>query len=299
MTSLLRSDDAPPTTVHLPPPAPAGLPARSVLFDARLRAARELLPDDAVFCGDTALWIHGVSWFSGDDSPMHVAMRHADRVRRRDQLVVRARSLHSDDVVDSPWGPVTSVERTAYDVARDPLIHRSVPRLDALARATDPTADVPRVPDPSVVLPPPCGIDLDGVQAIVDRNAGARWIRRVHDALQLMDGGAQSPRESKLRLRVVTLGFPRLETQIEVFDSARFVARLDMGWRHLRVGLEYDGEYHEQPDQVARDVARAGDVVGCGWVLVRIDKAAYRNERRMIDTIARVRSDRLALVRPR
>ncbi|MFC8731636.1 hypothetical protein ACFT5B_04175 [Luteimicrobium sp. NPDC057192] len=297
LPSSISDDAAEPRTLVLPPRAPAGLPTRSVLFDARLRAARALLPDDAVFCGDTALWIHQVNWFAGDDSPIHVAMRHADRIRRRGKLVVRARSLHPDDIVDSAWGPVTSVERTAYDVARDPVIFRSVPRLDALARAADPTADLPRMPDPTVVVPPPCGIDLDGVQVIVDRNAGARWIRRVHDALQLMDGGAQSPRESKVRLRVVTLGFPRLETQIEVFDGARFVARLDMGWRELRMGIEYDGQYHERPDQVALDVARASDVVDCGWALVRIDKAAYRNERRMIDHIARARSGRLALLR--
>ncbi|MGC5167046.1 hypothetical protein [Luteimicrobium sp. DT211] len=135
------------------------------------------------------------------------------------------------------------------------------------------------------------------MQAIVDRNAGARWISRVHDSLLLMDGGAQSPRESKVRLRVVTLGFPRLKTQIEVFDGARFVARLDMGWRELRLGIEYDGEYHLRPEQVASDLARADDVVGCGWALLRIDKAAYGNEQRMIETIARARSSRLALLR--
>jgi very-short-patch-repair endonuclease len=273
------------------------LPTRSVLFGARLLAARALLPDGAVFCGDTALWIHGVNWFSTDDSPIHVAMRHTDRIRRRDRLVVRARSLHPDDVVDSAYGPVTSVERTAYDVARDPLVQRSVPRLDALARATDPTADLPRVPDPDVILPPPCGIELDDVQTIVDRNPGARWIRRVHDALQLMDGGAQSPRESKVRLRVVTLGFPRLETQIEVFDGARFVARLDMGWRELQLGIEYDGAYHLRPAQAARDLKRAQAVEDIGWALLRIDKAAYGNEQRMIETIAQARSTRLALLR--
>ena len=207
MTTLLppapHDEVSGPNPLRLAPAAPAGLPTRSVLFGARRHAARAHLPDDAVFCGDTALWIHGVDWFSGDDGPIHVAMLHTDRIRRRDRRVVRARSLHPGDVVYTEHGPVTSIERTAYDVARDPLVHRSVPRLDALARATDPSADVPPVPDPNVIPAPPCGIDLDGVQAIVDRHAGARWIRRVHDALQLMDGGARSgARGRRDRLRV-------------------------------------------------------------------------------------------------
>jgi hypothetical protein len=272
-------------------PAVPGAAKMSYVFAARLRAARTLLPDDAVLHGDTALWVHGIDWFTEDDSPIDVAFLRRDRIRRRPHLRVRARSFHRDDVVDSPWGPVTSVERTAYDVARDPLVHRSIPRLDALARVTDPLTNIRRTPRPGVVVPSPCGIDLDGVQAVVDRNSGARWIRRVHEALALMDGGAESPPESKLRLVVVTAGFPRLETQIEVFDGARFVARLDMGWREHKIGIEYDGEYHSLKVQASKDAVRAEDVCSRGWRLVNVDKERLADEGELLQTLRRMRLD--------
>jgi len=288
-TAVVAGD--PDREILLPDSTPAvpGAAKMSYVFAARLQAARALLPDDAVLHGDTALWVHGIDWFTEDDSPIDVAFLRPDRIRRRPHLRVRARSFHRDDVVDSPWGPVTSVERTAYDVARDPLVHRSIPRLDALARATDPLTSVRRTPRPGVVVPSPCGIDLDGVQAVVDRNPGARWIRRVHEALALMDGGAESPPESQLRLVVSTAGFPGLETQIEVFDGARFVARLDMGWREHKIGIEYDGEYHLLQVQASRDAARADDLRSCGWRLVNVDKERLAQEGELLHTLRRMR----------
>jgi hypothetical protein len=58
-----------------------------------------------------------------------------------------------------------------------------------------------------------------------------------------MDGGAQSPKESWLRLILIDAGLPRPTTQIRVTDG-RIVAYLDMGWEQPMVALEYDGDHH-------------------------------------------------------
>jgi hypothetical protein len=47
-----------------------------------------------------------------------------------------------------------------------------------------------------------------------------------------MDGGAQSPQETALRLLVIDEGFPRPRTQIHVTDGNND-AFLDMGWDEL------------------------------------------------------------------
>lgn len=59
-----------------------------------------------------------------------------------------------------------------------------------------------------------------------------------------MDGGAQSPYETRTRLVLLAAGLPRPDTQLVVRDRGRFVARLDMGWAAWKVAVEFDGAQH-------------------------------------------------------
>jgi hypothetical protein len=52
------------------------------------------------------------------------------------------------------------------------------------------------------------------IERIADRYPGARGIRRLRTALDLADGGAESPKETELRLLLVRDGLPRPVTQI-------------------------------------------------------------------------------------
>jgi hypothetical protein len=46
-----------------------------------------------------------------------------------------------------------------------------------------------------------------------------------------MDGGAESPQETRTRLLLIAAGFPKPQTQIVVLDEfGDFVGRVDMGW---------------------------------------------------------------------
>jgi hypothetical protein len=71
-----------------------------------------------------------------------------------------------------------------------------------------------------------------------------------------MDGGAQSPKESWLRLVLIDAGLPRPVTQIHVTDNP-LVAYLDMGWKEPKVALEYDGDQH-RTDRLQHVVDRLG-----------------------------------------
>ncbi|MHA7134559.1 hypothetical protein [Oerskovia turbata] len=228
-------------------------PARHrVTFGDRVVAARLALPADAVLCGTTAAWIHGVELSATHD--VEIGSRHSRRVRTLDGRASRGRSFHPDDVQDSPWGLVTTPARTAYDLARDPVLVRSVPRLDALVRET--------------------GLVVADVWPIVERNPGARWITALPRAFDLVDAGAESVRESTLRVLLALEGFPRLVTQHEVRDAAGvFVARLDLGHPELRVGVEYDGAYHLDPAQAAEDQVRRDRVRANGWGLLVVDSS--------------------------
>ena len=82
----------------------------------------------------------------------------------------------------------------------------------------------------------------------------------------LHDPGAQSPKETWLRLLVMKAGFPRPRTQIPV---GRYF--LDMGWEELRLAIEYEGDHHRTDrQQFARDIARLEELVASGWTVIRV-----------------------------
>jgi hypothetical protein len=85
-----------------------------------------------------------------------------------------------------------------------------------------------------------------------------------------MDGGAQSPKESWLRLVLVDAGLPTPATQIKVADGSA-VAYLDMGWEGPMVALEYDGDQHRSDRrQYVKDLRRAEMLERLGWLVIRV-----------------------------
>jgi very-short-patch-repair endonuclease len=139
----------------------------------------------------------------------------------------------------------------------------SIIRIDALLNATRCTAT--------------------DVSRIADRYPGARGMRRLRRALDLVDGGAESPKETELRLLLVRDGLPRPVTQVHVGRR-----RVDIGWPHWKVGVEYDGEQHwTDPRRHADDIQRLEYLAAPGWIIVRVSARQLRFERD--ETVRRVR----------
>ncbi|MGV0803276.1 hypothetical protein ABQF26_40235, partial [Mycolicibacterium elephantis] len=72
---------------------------------------------------------------------------------------------------------------------------------------------------------------IEDVLLLAKRYRGARGLKRLSQALPLVDGGAASLQETRLRLLYLDAGLPRPATQIPVFDEyGQLVRILDMGW---------------------------------------------------------------------
>jgi hypothetical protein len=108
-----------------------------------------------------------------------------------------------------PPGMQVRNERIAFDLARHLPRDVAVAHLDALARAT--------------------GIDATAVLQLADRYPRARGLTRARIALPLLNAGARSPRETRLRLILIDDGLPTPRTQIEVGDGTNR-AFIDMGY---------------------------------------------------------------------
>ncbi len=171
---------------------------------------------------------------------------------------------------------VTTPERTAFDIGRLTGGDDGIARLDALGNATR--------------------FDRDAVEALVRRHRGAPGLPRLLSALDAYDPGAESLRETWLRLLLIRAGFPRPRTQIPIFnDFGRPRYFLDMGWEDVMIAVEYDGDHHRERPVFGKDIVRSEFIAYRGWTHIRIVAGAHPAD--IINRVRRawpssVRSDR-------
>ena len=111
--------------------------------------------------------------------------------------------------------------------------------------------------------------------------------------LALADPGAESPRESALRVLLVLAGLPRPTTQFEVRDDdRRFVARLDLAWPELKIGIEYDGAHHRDPAQHSRDLRRHNALRARGWIVIQIDARQFADPEQVVALVRQLLTGR-------
>lgn len=202
----------------------------------------------ATVVGAAASRLHGAQWIP-DDVPVELA--HANGRPPPGVLTRRDALLDGETQLMSGYS-VTTPERTAFDIGRRGAVRSAVVRLDALARAT--------------------GFKADDVLRVAQRHARSPGLRRLETALPLVDAGAQSPRESYLRLLLIDAGLPRPRTQLPVLDADGIpFAFLDLGWEEPMVAVEYDGEQHRTDRrQYVKDIRRIETLERMGWIVVRV-----------------------------
>jgi very-short-patch-repair endonuclease len=231
--------------------APAGM-----ALDALTRAEAAWLWSDrrAMLVGHSAAALLGTRWIP-PDAPAEIARA---RKPAPPGILIHCGAIADDEV--RRMGPMhcTTAARTAFDLGRRLHGDTAVIRLDALCNATRCT--------------------VDGVWMVAARYPGARGIRRLRTTLDLVDPGAESPQETRLRLVLIRGGLPRPVTQIPVTNAwGRVVRRIDMGWPDAMVGVEYDGEQHfTNADDYARDIERLEFLADRGWRIVRVSARQLR-----------------------
>jgi very-short-patch-repair endonuclease len=214
----------------------------------RILAAYLWSQRQSVVSGLAASAIHGAKWID-DDSPVELIWNNA---RTPEGVVTRDELLSENEFQRLGGLSITTPERTAFDLGRRGRIGMAVARLDALAQATD--------------------FKMPAVEEVAARHRHTRGLRQLEAALQMMDAGAESPKETWLRLLVIRAGYPRPRTQIPVLspDGRRWYY-LDMGWEDIKLAAEYDGDHHRaDPDVFAYDIRRLDDLRELGWTLVRV-----------------------------
>lgn len=207
---------------------------------------------NGVITGRAAAAIHGALWV-GATTPIEMLWQCG---RPPDGIVVRNERIADEEMLEVDGLLVTTPRRTAFDLARHLPRDSAVAHLDALARAT--------------------GITAAEVLALGERYPRARGLPRARIALDLMDGGAQSPKESELRLTLIDGGLPRPRTQIRV-SGGYLQAFIDMGYDEPKVGLDYEGTHHSTDrGRYVYDIGRAELIDSEGWIDIKVVKEHSR-----------------------
>ncbi|MFR9752285.1 type IV toxin-antitoxin system AbiEi family antitoxin domain-containing protein [Nocardia sp. 004] len=190
---------------------------------------------------NTAAELHGFAVLA--DQPTDVLGIQSARTHR---LVVHRDRVDPAELELVRGTSVTNAVRTAADLAR------TLPRMDALA-----TVDAALR----------SGVSRTALACEIDKHTRRRGRRQAAELIALADDRAESPMESRTRLRCIDAGLPPPEPQLEVWtrDGLR---RIDLGWRQWRIGLEYDSAiWHSGHDAALRDNPRHNWLTTEGWTI--------------------------------
>jgi hypothetical protein len=231
----------------------------------RARAAWLWSAGESTLVGLSAAAVLGTKWI---DPQLPAELSRPDR-HCPEGIVAHTYTLQPDErcVVDGMR--LTTPERTAFDIGRTMDEDRAVPYLDALTRATN--------------------LKLADVLSLADQRRGARGVRLLRQTLKLVDGGAESPQETRVRLLLVRAGLPPPETQIEFTDEFGDVrVRVDMGWREWKVAVEYDGVQHwSDRYQRSWDIDRIAMLEAAGWIAIRVSAEMLTRPNVVLDRVYR------------
>lgn len=220
-------------------------------------ATLPLVHPDSVLSHDSAAALHGLPLTSSRLARVQVTRNGGGHGRFGPHLILRTSPLGPGDVVVVDGRAVTSLERTAADLARVLSHEWGVITCDAALRA---------------------GADHEALLWQLDRDRGRRGNTRARRAVLFADARAESPLESLSRVQIRRAGLPAPELQFVVRRNGRVVAVTDFAWPSLRTVGEADGrvKYDDlvpvgqtAADVVMREKAREREIRSEGFWVVR------------------------------
>ncbi|SDP22463.1 T/G mismatch-specific endonuclease [Klenkia soli] len=233
----------------------------------RSRAALVRWPD-AVVTGSSALQIWRLPVPDRDQDLLELTRPPGTHPVRAAGCRVRRAVLHPDDVVSGLGLRFLSADAAALEVLGRLSLDEGVTFADRWTSSGS--------------------LRLDALRAAAAGRTG-RGCARAREALDLADGLAESPPETWLRLLVLRSGLPAPVAQFVVRQAGgRFVARVDFAWPERRVALEYDGAWHGEPGQLARDRRRLDALADAGWRVTFATAADRRDPTALLTRLARL-----------
>lgn len=214
-----------------------------------LAALQAHLGPSAVGVLHSAALVHGLPLPWPGDSRVHVRVPPGHEHAQRASIAFHCWQLRAGETCVVAGLRVTTIQRTLVDLLCTVDRFSAVAALDHALSHDLVTKD-----------------DVAALRATTVRRRGAA---RSRDWWLEGDPRAESPLETRVRLRATDAGYPPDALQVPFAIGGR-AYRADLGWRQPNgrwlLG-EADGhEVHDRPEAIFRDRARSNDLVGTGSV---------------------------------
>ncbi|MFS3128924.1 hypothetical protein ACLM5J_11025 [Nocardioides sp. Bht2] len=225
-------------------------------IELRAQCAALVLPQHAVLCDRSAAWLHGVDClrvFETVALPQLevVAIQGAGRTRMTG-IYGGERDLRPDEVMRIGGVPVTTPVRTAIDLACLRGAGLALAAVEGLMRM--------------------CGVTQSDLRRQLARHHGRRGVVQARRLVNVASPLSESPGESLTKWFLIEAGFPIPEQQIQVPLEGWGNCRLDLGYRELRIAIEYDGVLYHGDRQAKHDEGRRRALQEAGWVVIVVRK---------------------------
>ncbi|GAB3815430.1 hypothetical protein GCM10028820_12880 [Tessaracoccus terricola] len=215
---------------------------------------------DNVLSHESAAVLHGLPVPRSALGKVAMNRRSGGHAHSSAHLVVRDTKLADDEVTQVGGMNVTTVARTALDLARCQSFEWAVAAGDAALRL---------------------GIERSELLEIATAHSRLRGLPLARQAFAFADGRAESPGESISRVQFARHGLPAPELQFEIHDDdGNWAARVDFLWRDWGLAGECDGmgkygpllKPGQTPERAIRDEKRREEAVrDAGWGMTRWD----------------------------
>ncbi|WP_345751136.1 hypothetical protein [Microbacterium rhizophilus] len=238
--------------------------------------------DSAAVCWDLPLYRHS-------PTRVHVTGEGPHRGASSAVVLRHRMPLPPEDVVDRDGMRVTSLARTAFDIACGMPLEAALVCLDAAMRFA--------AVDGQTMDPDRAERWRDELRARARAAAGTRGVRQARTLIEFMDGRAQLPGESISRLQIHRLGFAPPRLQVPFPDSHGGWYWIDFGLDDVRRWGECDGKVKyldpalragKTADEIVYDEKRREDWIRArsGWPMMRWGAEHYGTTRRFADRLA-------------
>jgi hypothetical protein len=195
--------------------------------------------------------------------------------------VHETRALSLRDVTEVDGIPVTTVERTIFDLAAIRSRFSVDLAMDAALRRDLTT--------------------IDELCALVRRvgKRGRKGTKLLRGLLSERDANyvpTESEREQMLLGVLRSHGLPEPERQFSIYDeSGEFLARPDLVYRDLKIAMEYDSyQHHVGKDALVRDSRRRNATTAIGWItlVATAEDVRYGQGRQFASDVRKTRATR-------
>ncbi|MEO5535519.1 MAG: hypothetical protein ABIR17_10355 [Pseudolysinimonas sp.] len=214
----------------------------------KVRAAARALTPRAVYSHESAAAVHGIPVLGGFPDVVRASYEGPNGMSRREGVRWTRACWDPGDVQQCAGLQVTSLRRTAVDIARAGSLAQGVAALDHVFAH---------------------GVEHRGVTAWARRRRPFHGVAPLVRALEVARGLSESPLESLSLARIAELGFV-LPTQQHELPADGGLFRVDFFWPEASVVGEADGRVkYATADDLWREKRREDGIRRLGFAVIR------------------------------